>query len=125
MTLEELNKLIEMSNTAKIELHMAQYESEIGVGDPTMAGKIEVELSVEELKRLAKKKGYKLIPITKVEKLLPCTCGRQRRETRLDVKTRRLVLVCPKCGRRAIGETEKEVRENWNKGIRDQMEAKA
>jgi len=82
-------------------------------------------MTLEELKREAKAAGYKLIPIQKEEKLLPCTCGRKRRETRLDVKTRRLALVCPKCGRRAIGETEKEVRENWNKGIRDQMEAKA
>ena len=82
-------------------------------------------MTLEELKKEAKAAGYNLIPIPKTEKLLPCLCGRKRRQTVYNGKTKRLFLVCPGCGYKAMGENDKEVRENWNKGIRDQMEAKA
>ena len=76
-------------------------------------------MTLEELKREAKAAGYNLIPISRPEKLLPCICGRQRRQTLYDSTNRTLFLRCPKCGRTATGKTENEVRANWNKYIKE------
>jgi hypothetical protein len=37
-------------------------------------------MTVEELRREAKTLGYNIIPIVRMEKLLPCVCGCDRRE---------------------------------------------
>ena len=75
-------------------------------------------MTFEELQEEAKRQGYKLLKINKPEKLLPCTCGNNRREHwhRVNVQSGRSyeILRCPKCGKEAKGETEKEAKRNWN-----------
>ena len=71
--------------------------------------------TVDELKEAAKEMGYKLIPMPSDERLKACTCGCRRREhwyTRHGVR-----LMCVKCGKEAVGETEADAKRNWNSMI--------
>lgn len=79
-------------------------------------------MTIEELKEEAKKLGYTVVKIPKKEKLLPCTCGNNRREHwhRVSIQSGMSyeILKCSKCGREATGENEREARHNWNEMIR-------
>lgn len=77
-------------------------------------------MTLEELKTEAKKQGYRLIPITKKEPFLPCTCGCNRRTHwwKWDINRDVYILRCERCGKEARGSSELEVRRNWNEMIR-------
>ena len=69
-----------------------------------------------ELKYLAKKYNYRLIPIKPYEKLLPCKCGRKQIGTWscYDGPKHYIKRKCDKCGLEAIGKNEDEAKHNWN-----------
>lgn len=79
-------------------------------------------MTLEELKEEAKQQGYALIKIKKREKLLPCTCGSNRRQHwhGVDIKSGRPFeeLVCYKCKRRVRGYSKEEAISNWNEMIK-------
>ena len=77
-------------------------------------------MTYAELKAEAKAQGYNLIPIRKVEKLLPCTCGSKRREHWYGWKGNKetITLCCSRCGKKVTGSTETEARRNWNEAIK-------
>lgn len=78
-------------------------------------------MTFEELKAEAKRQGYNLIKNNPVEKLLPCTCGCNRRERWTAYSTDHsghIKLVCERCGKYVYGKTEREVRHNWNEAIK-------
>ena len=83
-------------------------------------------MTFEELKKEAKAQGYNLIPIKKTEKLLPCTCGCNRREHwsgfDADKGEWEEGLRCKKCGKEVWGASEAEVRKEWNKMIKKEKE---
>lgn len=78
-----------------------------------------MEISIELLEELAAKKGYKLIPIKKYERFLPCKCGCNRRDHIYcsNCKTGHdyVVLKCKKCGLKAYGTNEATAKQHWNK----------
>lgn len=77
-------------------------------------------MTYEELKAEAKKQGYRLVAVPKVEKLLPCTCGATRRWHKYQWDGKPVYsLTCYKCGRTVKGSSEEEVKKNWNEVIRD------
>ena len=76
-------------------------------------------MTLEELKREAKKRGYGLIKLHSREKLLPCVCGHGRRKhcNMYVQKSGRFYyyLVCEKCGLKSpYADTEEEAKEKWN-----------
>ena len=72
----------------------------------------------DKLKAEAKRQGYNLIPITKVEKLLPCICGCNRRK-HWYCSTGEW-LKCEKCGREGyIGKSHAEAIHKWNEMIKE------
>lgn len=76
-------------------------------------------MDVNELKELAKSMGYNIIKIKTKEKLLPCTCGCNRR-SHWDVYANGvwyITLKCNNCDREARGKTEAEAIHNWNEMI--------
>lgn len=78
-------------------------------------------LTFEELKEEAKRQGYNLIRIKKPEKLLPCTCGCNRREHWhcCSIENGEFIkLICCKCGKEAIGKTMFDAIHNWNEMIK-------
>ena len=79
-------------------------------------------MEFEELKAEAKRQGYNLIKIRNV-KLLPCTCGSNRREHWYMYRDgiRFKGLICHKCGKEALGKTEIEAKENWNRMIKEEL----
>lgn len=75
-----------------------------------------------ELKHLAEKYNYKLVPIKKYERFLSCICGCNRREHWSHVSPGSApitVLKCKKCGLAAEGKTEVEAKHNWNELVKD------
>lgn len=78
-------------------------------------------MTLEELKAEAKRQGYNLIKIPVREKLLPCTCGYNRRSHWENINGE-VSLYCEKCFKKATGKTEKEARRNWNEMIRKELE---
>lgn len=78
-------------------------------------------MTLEELKAEAKKQGYKLIKIQTREKLLPCTCGCNRR-THWGNINGEVSLHCERCFKAARGKSEAEARRNWNEMIRKELE---
>lgn len=70
-------------------------------------------MTFEELKREAKAQGYNLIKIKPYERLLPCTCGCNRREHWVSAKGDS-ILKCMKCGRTVYGKNDADVRFQWN-----------
>ena len=83
-------------------------------------------MTVDELRKEAKALGYNIIKIKKREKLLPCTCGCNRREhwDRLSQGEWFNLLVCAKCGKEAEGKNEYDAIHNWNEMIKGEMERK-
>ena len=80
-------------------------------------------MTFAELEAEAKAMGYRLIPNKSAkEKLLPCICGYTRRDhcTRWDNKKHdfEYALICQKCGKKAVGSSEKNVIHNWNEMIK-------
>lgn len=76
-------------------------------------------MTFEELKAEAKAQGYNLLKIYPHVKLEPCICGCNTRRhisrwTGFETLT---VLHCTKCGREAVGRSEQEAKENWNRMI--------
>lgn len=75
-----------------------------------------------ELKHLAEKYNYKLVPIRKYERYLPCVCGCNRREHWSHVSPGSApitVLKCKNCGLVAEGKTETEAKHNWNELVKE------
>ena len=74
-------------------------------------------MTLQELKKEAKKQGYKLVKDNPLPKLLPCKCGRKRmsKEYWSCGKTEKVIIVCPSCNIYSEGSTERKARENWNK----------
>jgi hypothetical protein len=80
-------------------------------------------MTVEELRREAKTLGYNIIPIVRMEKLLPCVCGCDRREHWTgQSENSHVILICAKCGRQANGRTNREARHNWNEMVRGEQD---
>ena len=73
-------------------------------------------MTVEELKSEAKKLGYRITPIRKYIKLLPCTCGRkQLGGWWWDSENHVYFYKCPICDMEGPpGKTDREARKNWN-----------
>lgn len=84
----------------------------------------ESTMTIEELRREAKKLGYNIIKIKKTEKLLPCVCGCNRREHWHSAFDQSESLVCKKCGRFAEGKNKDEAIHNWNVMIKEEMKLK-
>ncbi len=80
-------------------------------------------MTFEELKAEAKAQGYRLLPCKNYkEKLLPCTCGCNRRDHRFgwdgDKGQHKVILECQKCGKKASGTSEVNAIHNWNEMIK-------
>lgn len=78
-------------------------------------------MTLEELKKEAKALGYNLIPIKKREKLLPCTCGNNKRDHLCRYVSgigTKIVLKCQKCGKESEGTSDAEAIKAWNETIR-------
>ena len=76
-------------------------------------------MTFEELKAEAHRQGYSIIPMNSI-KLVPCTCGHNRRDRIYNAATRYYTLRCKKCGKKVIGSTLKAVMLNWNEQIREE-----
>ena len=78
------------------------------------------KLTVEDLKREAKALGYNLVKIRPpMEKFLPCKCGNTSRSRWWGTHDYDAYIVeCRRCGRRAQGRTERELRQQWNMMMR-------
>lgn len=76
-------------------------------------------MTYEELKAEAKRQGYKLMKINADPKLLPCTCGWNKRDHIFKFIQDRPTygLKCQNCGKIAVGYSEREAIKNWNKMI--------
>lgn len=70
----------------------------------------------EEIKAEAEKLGYKLVKHQPYERLLPCTCGCNRRKTVYYLNYQ--ALVCTSCGKMAKGFSREQAKRNWNEMIR-------
>lgn len=83
-------------------------------------------MTFEELKSEAKAQGYNLIPIRKFEKLLPCTCGFNRRERWECLVCGQWVieLRCKNCGKSVQGRNEADARRNWNRMMKGEQNEK-
>ena len=83
-------------------------------------------MTYEELKALAKEHGYDLIKSTPKEKLLPCTCGYNRRShlSGWDTKTNKHLdgLRCNRCGRQVMGVSERDTIKKWNEMVRSERD---
>lgn len=79
-------------------------------------------MTVEELKEEAKKLGYNIIKIKKTERLLPCTCGNNRREHwhGINIKSGMPyeILKCTKCGKEVKGDSKDDAIKKWNEMIK-------
>lgn len=74
-------------------------------------------ITIEELKQLAKLKGYYLKPITKYNKMVTCICGANHRK-QIDILGGRVLYKCNKCGFTGLsGYGVKQARDGWNKAI--------
>ena len=81
-------------------------------------------MTVEELKQEAKALGYNIIKIRPpMEKFLPCKCGCNSRSRWYGTKDYNAEIAeCRKCGARAQGKNERELRHNWNEMMRGDAE---
>lgn len=74
-------------------------------------------MTLDELKVEVDKLGYRLIPKPVYIKLLPCTCGCNRREHWYGCAGERFYK-CQKCGKRSpSGENENDAKRLWNEMI--------
>lgn len=85
-----------------------------------------LDISLPELRELAEKLGYKLVPIKKYVRFLPCSCGCNRRIHWSVVNNSEysVILECKKCGFEVPGNSEDDAKHNWNKMIREKREEK-
>ena len=78
-------------------------------------------MTYEELKREAKRQGYKLVKIQEPVKRLPCKCGRKRLQvwtTKCDDGKWGNFFKCLNCGLESEpGKTNREAILNWNKKV--------
>lgn len=82
---------------------------------------LEGNITVERLKELATKLGYKVIKSTNPPKLLDCICGSNRRWHWYSFETGEC-LECMNCGRKSpAGKNRRETAENWNAMIKELM----
>lgn len=80
-------------------------------------------MTVEELKKIANELGYNIIKKQEYIKLLPCTCGWSRRSHWYGVNGyNNYIYICEKCGKRAMGSTEREAKLNWNRMVKGEEE---
>lgn len=79
------------------------------------------DISLPELRALAEKMGYKLAPIKRYERFIPCVCGCNRRTTWFITNNSgySVSLECKKCGLEVAGKSEADAKRNWNKLIRE------
>ena len=78
-----------------------------------------LELTDEEFKAEAKRRGYNLIKIPEKVTLLPCVCGSERR-TRVFIMSGKEYYKCTKCGLWAKnGKSNREAKLKWNKMIEE------
>lgn len=75
----------------------------------------EIEAAVE----LLKANGYSVTNKKKLPMKLPCVCGRKRTSTWTGPDY--YVYRC-ECGFKVKGKTMRELRENWNKAVTEEME---
>ena len=80
-------------------------------------------MNVEELRTIAKSMGYNITPIKKREKLLPCTCGCNKREhwNSFVKGVWSTELRCYRCGKSVLGKSEADAIHNWNEMIRSEQ----
>ena len=86
---------------------------------------------IAKLESLAKMYGYKLVPIKKYERYLPCVCGCNRRiswscwnrspddSNGIRYKGHYVKLECRRCGQTVTGENDAEAKHNWNELIKE------
>lgn len=85
----------------------------------TCCGNELLELSDEEFKVEAKRRGYNLIKIPEKVKLLPCVCGGKKLKT-WYVPGKKQFYECPNCGLRSEPATMiRQMNLNWNKMIEE------
>lgn len=85
----------------------------------TCCGNELLELTDEEFKVEAKRRGYNLIKIPEKVTLLPCVCGSERC-TRVFIMRGQEYYACTKCGLVAKdGKSNREAKLNWNKMIEE------
>lgn len=77
-------------------------------------------MTIEQLRAEAKKLGCYVYPKIPREKLIPCTCGCNRR-THVYNRVHGVTLVCKKCGRHASGYFDNEARSAWNEMIEEEL----
>ena len=76
---------------------------------------------LDEVRILAEKLGYRLVPIRKYERFLPCKCGCNRRahwSCGWAKGNGYILLKCSRCGFSVKGDTEAEAKRNWNEAIK-------
>lgn len=85
-----------------------------------------LDISLPELRVLAEKLGYKLVPIKRYERFLPCVCGCNRRIHWSVVNNNEygVILECKRCGLEVTGKNEADAKHNWNKLIREKEKVK-
>lgn len=82
------------------------------------------EVTDEEFKAEAKRRGYNIIKIPEKVTLLPCICGSERR-TRVFIMRGHEYYTCVKCGLVAKdGKSNREAKLNWNKMIEEMQNGK-
>ena len=81
-------------------------------------------MTFEELQIEAQKQGYKLVKNKPYEKLLPCTCGYNKRDRWVRYYNeeggrhgRYVTLICKNCGREVDGRSDADAKRNWNKEV--------
>lgn len=76
-------------------------------------------MTLEELRKEAKKLGYKLVKDTPKIEFVPCVCGANRRHRWVRAGGS-MGFECQKCGRKSpFGKTEQEARLLWNQMIEE------
>ena len=102
------------------------YENPASAGNERAAQLLEAimkapEVTDEEFKAEAKRRGYNLIKIPEKVKLLPCVCGNDKHH-RVFIMSGLQYYSCRKCGLVAEdGKTERQARLNWNTMIEEKM----
>ena len=77
------------------------------------------EISLKDLKQLAKVNGYYLKPITKYNKMVTCICGNNRHK-KVEILGGRTIYECTKCGFKGLsGIGEYQARDGWNRAIKN------
>lgn len=83
-----------------------------------------MEISIELLEELAADKGYKLVPIKKYERFLPCKCGCNRRShwSCWNRGENTVLLECNRCGLEVAGKNEADAKRNWNETMKSNVQ---